>query len=107
MKLLIQLRTATELASYEGCALALALATFGHEVQLYIDAPVFGLLLQPSARVHGMIASLELYDMPQAWLPDDVFSGWLTGMVPEKVASQLTLAPEIINSSDFEQVLSF
>ena len=69
MKLLIQLRTATEMASYEGCALALTLATFGHEVQLYLDAPVFGLLMQPKSRLHGMIQSLELYDMPPAWLP--------------------------------------
>lgn len=39
MKLLIQLHTATEMASYEGCALALTLATFGHEVQLYLMRP--------------------------------------------------------------------
>ena len=55
MKLLIRLHTATEMASYEGCALALTLATFGHEVQLYLDAPVFGLLMQPASRLHGMI----------------------------------------------------
>lgn len=107
MKLLIQLRTATELASYEGCALALTLATFGHEVQLYLDAPVFGLLLQPKSRLHGMIQSLELYDMPAAWLPNDVFSGWLTGMVPTDLAAQLTLIPETIPAQEFEQILTF
>ena len=107
MKLLIQLHTPTEMASYEGCALALTLATFGHEVQLYLDAPVFGLLMQPKSRLHGMIQSLELYDMPAAWLPDDVFSGWITGMVPKDLASQLTLIPERINSQDFEQILTF
>lgn len=107
MKLLIQLRTATEMATYEGCALALTLATFGHEVQLYLDAPVFGVLMQPESRLHGMIQALELYDMPAAWLPDDVFSGWLTGMVPIDLASQLTLIPEIINTQDFEQILTF
>ena len=107
MKLLIQLRTATEMATYEGCALALTLATFGHEVQLYLDAPVFGVLMQPESRLHGMIQALELYDMPAAWLPDDVFSGWLTGMVPIDLASQLTLIPEIINTQDFDQILTF
>ena len=107
MKLLIQLRTATEMASYEGCALALTLATFGHEVQLYLDALVFGLLMQPKARLHGMIQSLELYDMPPAWLPEDVFSGWLTGVLPDDLAGQLTLVPEVINIDDFQQVLSF
>ncbi|WP_367108781.1 hypothetical protein [uncultured Psychrobacter sp.] len=107
MKLLIQLRTATEIASYEGCALALTLATFGHEVQLYLDAPVFGLLMQPKSRLHGMIQSLELYDIPPAWLPDDVFSGWVTGMLPSDLAAQLMLIPEVIDSRDFAQILTF
>ena len=107
MRLLIQLHTPTEAASYEGTALALTLATFGHEVQLFLDAPVFGLLMQSDSRLHGMIQSLELYDMPAAWLPDDVFSGWVTGMLPTDLASQLTLVPEVINSKDFEQILTF
>ena len=107
MRLLIQLHTPTEAASYEGCALALTLATFGHEVQLFLDAPVFGLLMQSDSRLHGMIQSLELYDMPAAWLPDDVFSGWVTGMLPTDLASQLTLVPEVISSQDFEQILTF
>ena len=107
MRLLIQLNTPTESASYEGCALALTLATFGHEVQLYLDAPVFGLLMQSESRLHGMIQSLELYDLPAAWLPNDVFSGWVIGMLPADLASQLTLVPEIISSQDFEQILTF
>lgn len=107
MKLLIRLQTPTEIASYEGCALALTLATFGHDVQLYLDAPVFGFLMQSDSRLHGMIQSLELYDMPPAWLPDDVFSGWITGMLPTDVATQLTLIPEFINLQDFDQILNF
>jgi tRNA 2-thiouridine synthesizing protein C len=54
-----------------------------------------------------MIQSLELYDMPPAWLPEDVFSGWLTGVLPDDLAGQLTLVPEVININDFQQVLSF
>ncbi|MEZ7501356.1 hypothetical protein QO189_02605 [Psychrobacter sp. Arc29] len=107
MRLLIQLHTPTEAASYEGSALALTLATFGHEVQLYLDAPVFGLLMQPESRLHGMIQSLDLYDMPAAWLPDDVFSGWVIGMLPVDLTSQLMLVPEMIRSQDFEQILTF
>ena len=107
MKLLIRLQTPTEMASYEGCALALTLATFGHDVQLYLDAPVFGFLMQSDSRLHGMIQSLELYDMPPAWLPDDVFSGWIAGMLPTDVATQLTLIPEFINLQDFDQILNF
>ncbi|MGP4713588.1 hypothetical protein [Psychrobacter sp. DM8] len=107
MKFLIELRTATEIASYEGCALALTLATFEHEVQLYLDAPVFGLLMQSKSRLHGMIQSLELYDMPPAWLPEDVFSGWLTGIVSNDLAAQLTLIPEVVDVQDFDQILTF
>ena len=107
MKLLIRLHAATEMVSYEGCALALTLATFGHEVQLYLDAPVFGFLMQPESRLHGMIQSLELYDMPAAWLPDDVFSGWIAGMLPADLATQLTLIPEVVNSQEFDQILVF
>ena len=54
-----------------------------------------------------MIQSLELYDMPAAWLPDDVFSGWAIGMLPADLASQLTLVPDVINSQAFEQILTF
>lgn len=107
MALLIKLTTPSELASYEGCALALTLATFGEQVQLYLDAPVFGLLMQPHSRLAGMVKSLELYDIPPAWLPDDVFSGWLTGMLPPALVSQLTLIPENFNSQQFEQILTF
>ena len=107
MKLLIRLQTPTEMASYEGCALALTLATFGHEVQLYLDAPVFGFLMQSDSRLHGMIQSLELYDMPPAWLPDDVFSGWIVGMLPTDLATQLILIPEEPNLQVFEQILNF
>ena len=107
MKLLIRLQTPTEMASYEGCALALTLATFGHDVQLYLDAPVFGFLMQSDSRLHGMIQSLELYDMPPAWLPDDVFSGWIVGMLPTDLATQLVLIPEEPNLQVFEQILNF
>lgn len=107
MTLLIKLTTPTELASYEGCALALTLATFGNTVQLYLDAPVFGFLMQPESRLAGMIKSLDLYDIPPAWLPEDVFSGWAIGMLPEALTSQLTLVPEQLDASQFEQILTF
>jgi tRNA 2-thiouridine synthesizing protein C len=54
-----------------------------------------------------MIQSLDLYDMPAAWLPDDVFSGWVIGMLPVDLTSQLMLVPEMIRSQDFEQILTF
>ena len=107
MTVLVRLTTPTELACYEGCALALTLATFGHQVQLYLDSAVFGVLLAPDSRLHGMIKSLDLYDLPPAWLPDDVFSSWITGMLPQALASQIDFIPEDFNPQQYTQILSF
>ncbi|PNK59449.1 hypothetical protein [Psychrobacter sp. FDAARGOS_221] len=107
MAILIRLTTATETATYEGCALALTLATFGQQVQLMLGSSVFGLLMQPDSRLHGMIKSLDLYDLPPAWLPDDVFSSWLTGMVPNEITEQIDFIPEDFDASQFEQIFSF
>ena len=107
MTILIRLTSATELASYEGCALALTLATFGHDVQLYLHSAIFGVLLDPNSRLHGMIKSLDLYDLPKAWLADDVFSSWITGMVSADIASQIDFIPEDLNSQKFSQILTF
>lgn len=107
MAILIRLITPTETATYEGCALAFTLATFGQQVQLMLGSSVFGILMQPNTRLHGMIKSLDLYDLPPAWLPDDVFSSWLTGMVPPDVAQQIDFIPEGFESQSFDQIFSF
>ena len=107
MTILIRLTTGTELATYEGCALALTLASFGQPVQLMLGSSVFGVLMQPESRLHGMIKSLDLYDMPRAWLPDDVFSSWIFGMLPEEVSKQIDFIPEGFDSNNFKQVFSF
>lgn len=107
MSILIRLTTGTELATYEGCALALTLASFGQSVQLMLGSSVFGLLMQPESRLHGMIKSLDLYDMPPAWLPDDVFSSWIFGMVPEEVSKQIDFIPEDFDSHNFKHIFSF
>ncbi|WP_296403695.1 hypothetical protein [Psychrobacter sp.] len=107
MSILVRLTSATETATYEGCALALTLASFGHEVQLMLGSSVFGILMQPESRLHGMIKSLDLYDLPPAWLPDDVFSSWIFGMVPAEVSKQIDFVPENFDSKKFAQVFSF
>lgn len=107
MKLLIRIQCQSELAIYEALALALTLATFEHQVQLYFDTASFGALLAEDSRTAGMLKSLPLYDMPPAWLSHDVMSGWLLGMVDDEIASQLTHAPEPIDLRQFQQVLSF
>lgn len=105
--ILIRLTTASEVATYEGCALALTMASFGHQVQLLLGSSVFAILMQPESRLHGMIKSLDLYDISPAWLPDDVFSGWLFAMLPREVAQQIDYIPEDFDSNNFQQVFSF
>lgn len=107
VSILIRLTTPTETVTYEGCALALTLATFGQSVQLMIGSSVFGQLMQSDSRLNGMIKSLDMYDMPPAWLPDDVFSSWISGMVPPDLAAQLDFIPEDLDSTKFTQVFTF
>lgn len=107
VSILIRLTTPSETATYEGCALALTMATFGNNVQLMLGSSVFGILMQPDSRLHGMIKSLDLYDLPPAWLPDDVFSSWISGMVPKEVAQQIEFIPEDFDSQQFEHVFTF
>ena len=42
MTTLIRLTTPTELATYEGCVMALTLASFGQTVQIYLASEVLG-----------------------------------------------------------------
>lgn len=68
MKILMTITTDSELISYEALALAFVLASFDHPVQLYLDGDVFEVLCDKHSRIYGMIQSLELYDMPKAWI---------------------------------------
>lgn len=107
MKILLKIKSNQELICYEAISLAMTLATFDHQVQVWLTAPTFNVLLDPNSRLTGMVKSLELYDLPPAWLDEDVFSGWVTGMVDEGVASQLAIVPEGIDINDFDEVLTF
>lgn len=107
MKILLKIKSNQEVECYEAMALAMTLATFDNEVQIWLDSACFGILLNPNSRLAGMIKSLDLYDLPKAWLNDDVFSGWLTGMLEMTMAQQLTSVPETINLKNFDEVLTF
>ena len=67
MKLLIIIQSDSELICYEAFALAFLLASFDHKIQLYVCTDSLTVLNDPSTRAHGMISSLELYDLPIAW----------------------------------------
>ncbi len=107
MKILLKIKSDQEVECYEAMALAMTLSTFDNDVQIWLDSACFNILLNPNSRLAGMIKSLDLYDLPAAWLNDDVFSGWITGMLDKTIAKQLTSVPEIINLKNFDEVLTF
>ncbi|AWY19823.1 hypothetical protein [Moraxella bovis] len=67
MNILIKLASDNELIAYEALALAFVLATFDHDITLFLDTPTHLLLGDPDSRIYGMIQSLDLYDIEKAW----------------------------------------
>lgn len=71
MKILITICTNSELIAYEALSLGFVLASFDHQVQFYLtknSQPLFDHTDdKPQGRPFGMIRSLDLYDLPQAW----------------------------------------
>lgn len=67
MKILIHVRTNSELISFEAISLGFVLASFDHQVQFYLSGDSREVLSDPTSRLYGMIQSLSLYDIPKAW----------------------------------------
>lgn len=72
MNILLKITTDSELISYEAISLAFVLASFDHHVQILLTVGSHTLFLDENTRIFGMIQSLELYDLPQAWVDFDV-----------------------------------
>lgn len=69
MKILIKIDATTELLCHEALSLALALASFEHQIQLELGTGIMTLLLgAPSSKLAKMLGSLPLYDLEPAWL---------------------------------------
>lgn len=69
MKLLMQIDATSELLCHEALSMAFALAAFDHYVQLQLGEPlVKRLMAEPDSKLAKMLGSLELYDMPPAWV---------------------------------------
>ncbi len=114
--ILIRLSSPHELICYEAISLAMTLATFDYQVQLLCEASVFGVLMNPHSRIHGMLKSLALYDMPPVWLTDCKQSHWLIHSLNREVSNQLSILNrsddnpqhnQIINLNEFDTVLNF
>lgn len=105
MNILITIDSKTELQCYEAAALALTLATFDHNIQLWISNSAFDILLNANSRFTGMIKSLDLYDIAPAWI-DKCYFNKLTNIVDNELKNQLAKTPNDINLNMFDEVLS-
>ena len=69
MKIVINIHADTFLLCHEALSMAFALAAFDHQIQLTIGDGMLNLLLdEPKGKLAHMLASLDMYDMPPAWL---------------------------------------
>lgn len=100
MNILIKIHSDSELIGYEAVALAFLLASFDHQVQLYLGGASGVLLKDNSTRLFGMIQSLALYDMPMAWTAFDVSE------FDSAITAVLQSVPHL-NADNFDSVLEF
>lgn len=69
MKIIINIHADTFLLCHEALSMAFALAAFDHQIQLTIGDGMLNLLIDaPTGKLAHMLASLDIYDMPPAWL---------------------------------------
>lgn len=105
MNILIHLRSDSELISYEAVSLAFVLASFDHQVQLRLARSAHSVLVDPNSRLHGMIKSLNLYDMPVAWL--DGFDELKTDNIDGDLLAMLSPTPNGLTTDNFDSELTF
>ena len=69
MKIIINIHADTFLLCHEALSMACALAAFDHHIPLTIGDGMLNVLLdEPMGKRAHMLASLDMYDMPPAWL---------------------------------------
>ena len=98
MKIIINIHAHTFLLCHEALSMALALAAFDHQIQLTIGDGMLNLLLDaPTGKLAHMLASLDMYDMPPAWLAladFDRFKAWQANLLADfDWCAQITLKP--------------
>lgn len=85
--------------------MAFALAAFDHQIQLTIGSAMLKLVIdEPSGKLANMLASLDMYDMPPAWLAAadyEAFKAWQHNQSKNyEWCAQLSLQPT--TQSDFD-----
>lgn len=107
MKLLIQIEAATELLCHEALSMAFALAAFDHEIQLQLGSPLLAwLMAHPEGKLGKMLSSLELYDIPPAWVDTlgmTALANWQkTQPQPYAWQTQIQPMPTITSQAEFD-----
>ena len=75
MKIFIHIHANNDLLCHEALSMAFALASFEHDIQLNIGECLFkNLVKEPNGKFASMLSSLDLYDMPKAWLSAEQFA---------------------------------
>jgi len=107
MKIIINIHADTFLLCHEALSMAFALAAFDHQIQLTIGDGMLNLLLDaPTGKLAHMLASLDMYDMPPAWLADfDRLKAWQANQLTTfdwcaQVLLQPTTAPHFDTTFD-------
>lgn len=101
MKILIEIATDSELKSYEAMSLGFVLASFDHKVQFLLSDKSLSVLNDPDSRLHGMIQSLELYELPVAWVMFEL------AQVAPALSQCVCPAPDTDNHGHFDIRLKF
>lgn len=71
MKILIHIQADNELLCHEAFSMAFALASFDHHIQLRLDDACLTIIEQRSPKLGKMLSSLNMYDMPKAWVTSE------------------------------------
>lgn len=75
MKILVKICANNDLACYEALSLAFALASFDHQIDLYLGDYICQVLhADPTGKLAKMLSALPLYDISPAFVPSEYFA---------------------------------
>ncbi len=114
MKILIHIQADNELSCHEAFSMAFALASFEHDIQLWLEEGCLNIIEQCSPKLGKMLSSLDMYDMPKAWVTSELLTQRQQALLTDNQSgqdmqdvpnwlSQLTASPTQGSSQDFSQ----
>ncbi|MFW2176423.1 MULTISPECIES: hypothetical protein [unclassified Moraxella] len=97
MKIFVDITSEDWLVCQEALSLALALASFEHDIQLKLGEGFLShVMAEPTGKLANMLSSLELYDLQQAWIAHELWQKiQLSKLADEKQLVWLTQVMEM------------